>query len=260
MPAIKIGEVALYYQVHGQGQPLLLIHGLGSSGRDWELQIPDFQERYQVIAFDLRGHGQSDKPPGPYRMEDFAGDAAGLLDALVSGPAHVVGISLGGMVAFQLALDFPDLVDRLVIVNSVPALVPRGLRDWLGYWQRLLIINFIGMERMGRVLAGRFFPADHQAPLREIFIRRWAENDQASYRAALNAIYGWSVKDRLGELQAPTLIVGAEGDYFPTSVKADYAGFIPDASLVVIKDSKHALPAEKPAEFNRVVLDFLQKK
>lgn len=260
MPLIEVGNLRTYYEIHGQGQPLLLIHGLGSSCRDWELQVPDFKEHFKVITLDLRGHGRSDKPSAPYRMDDFAGDAAGVLQALAPGPAHVVGISLGGMVAFQLVLDHPELVDRLVIVNSVPALVPRGLGDWLGYWQRLLIINLVGMEKMGRVLAERFFTNPDQEALRDIFIQRWAENQKSSYSASLRAAYGWSVRERLGEIEAPTLILGAEGDYFPTAEKAAYTGEIPNAELVVVVDSKHALPAEKPGEFNRLVIDFLRKE
>jgi 3-oxoadipate enol-lactonase len=161
------------------------------------------------------------------------------------------------MVAFQLALDFPHLVKKLVIVNSVPELVPRGIGDLLNYWQRLIIIRLMGMEKMGRVLAERFFTDPDQESLKEIFTRRWTENHKPSYRAALKATYGWSVRERLGEIQAPTLVLGADGDYFPTSAKEAYTALIPGARLVVVENSRHALPAEKPAEFNRVVLDFL---
>jgi len=256
MPVIDQGGIEIYYEEYGCGKPLLLIHGLGSSCRDWELQLPAFQEGFRVIALDLRGHGRSGKPPGSYSMDQFAGDAAHLLKALDAFPSHVLGISLGGMVAFQLALDYPSLVDRLVIVNSVPELMPRNLTDRLGYWQRLLIIRFMGMEKMGQVLAERFFTRPEQEPLREIFIRRWSENYKPSYRASLKAAYGWSVRDRLGEIEAPTLVVGAEGDYFPTAEKQTYTALIPNAALAVVPDSRHALPAEKPAEFNQLVLDF----
>jgi pimeloyl-ACP methyl ester carboxylesterase len=260
MPFLTEGEFDQYYEIHGQGQPLLLIHGLGSSTRDWELQLPAFQEHFRVLTIDLRGHGRSGKPPGPYTMDIFAEDTANVLKSLHAVPADVVGISLGGMVAFQLVLDHPRLVNRLVIVNSVPELIPRTLRDRLGLWQRLLIINLIGMERMGQVLAERFFSREDQKPLREIFVQRWAENHLPSYRASLKAAYGWSVRDRLGEIQAPTLILGAEFDYFPTAEKEAYTALMPNASLVVVPESKHALPAEKPAEFNQLVTDFLRSE
>lgn len=257
MPLIDSGELKIYYEEKGIGPPLLLIHGLGSSCRDWELQMPIFAEHFRVIALDLRGHGRSGKTPGPYSMAQFAADTAWLGRALDASPAHLLGISLGGMVAFQLALDFPQQVRKLVIVNSVPELIPRSLADRLGFWQRLLIVRLLGMRRMGKVLADRFFPREEQGDLREIFVRRWAENHKPSYLSSLRAAYGWSVKDRLGEIRAPTLVVGAEGDYFPTSEKEAYTAMLPGASLVIIPDSRHALPAERPEVFNQAALDFL---
>ena len=257
MPHIPLDDVNICFEIHGRGFPLLLLHGLGSSTRDWELQVPHFSREFQVITIDLRGHGQSSKPPGPFSIPMFAEDTARVFAGLQLSPVHVVGISLGGMVAFQLALDYPNLVKKLVIVNSVPELVPRGIGDLLAYWQRLITIRLLGMEKMGQVLAERFFTDPDQEPLKEIFVRRWSENHKPSYRAALKAAFGWSVRDRLGEIQAPTLVLGADGDYFPTPEKEAYAALIPHAVLTVIKDSRHALPAEKPAEFNRVVLDFL---
>ncbi len=257
MPLITVRDIEIYYEIHGRGDPLLLIHGLGSSCRDWELQVPRFSRDFQVITVDLRGHGRSSKPPGPYSIPMFGEDTARVLESLQLSPAHVVGISLGGMVAFQLALDFPGLIKKLVIVNSVPELVPRRIGDLLSYWQRLIIIRLMGMEKMGQVLAERFFTDPDQEPLKEIFVRRWSENHKPSYRAALKAAYGWSVRERLGEIQAPTLVLGADDDYFPTPEKEAYAALIPHAELMVIKDSRHALTAEKPAVFNQIVLDFL---
>jgi pimeloyl-ACP methyl ester carboxylesterase len=258
MPVFDSGGIEIYYKIQGQGEPLLLIHGLGSSSRDWEMQDRDFSRHFRVIKVDLRGHGRSGKPPGPYKMQAFAGDVAGLLVAQKAYPAYVLGISLGGMVAFQLVLDHPNLVKKLVIVNSVPELVPRGFRDRVGYWQRLAIIHLLGMKKMGQFLADRFFTEPDQEPLKKIFVSRWAENHKPSYLAALKAAYGWSVRDRLSEIRVPTLVVGADGDYFSTADKEAYTALIPGARLAVIENSKHALPAERPEEFNRLVVDFLQ--
>src|SRR5215471_21288766 len=101
MPQIVANQINLYYEINGAGQPLVLIHGLGSSLRDWEPQVAELCKTFQVITFDLRGHGRSDKPAGPYSIEQFAADLAGLLGALGVGSAHVAGISLGGAVGFQ---------------------------------------------------------------------------------------------------------------------------------------------------------------
>src|SRR5258708_37939114 len=122
MPMIAVNHTQLYYEVSGQGQPVVLIHGLGSSTRDWGEQVPEFSKTYQVITFDLRGHGRSEKPAGPYQIPVFAADLAGLLQALGVASAHIVGLSLGGGGAFQFALDYPSIVRRLTLVHTAPAL------------------------------------------------------------------------------------------------------------------------------------------
>src|SRR5579862_3087511 len=118
---MSTNHIKLHHEIVGKGPSLVFIHGLGSSTRDWEFQIPEFAKSYQVITFDLRGHGQSDKPDVPYTIPMFAADTAGLLSSLGVERAHLVGISLGGAVAFQFALDYPDLLRTLTIVNSAPS-------------------------------------------------------------------------------------------------------------------------------------------
>ena len=112
MSQVKVNDINLYYEKTGQGEPVLFIHGLGSSTGDWESQVKEFSKNYQVVALDLRGHGQSDKPAGPYSMSLFASDTVGFLKALGIKSAHIVGISLGGAVAFQLAIDTPHWLRR----------------------------------------------------------------------------------------------------------------------------------------------------
>jgi len=259
MPIITLDEINLYYEIHGEGEPLLFIHGLGSSSRDWELQLDFFTQNYQVILIDVRGHGRSGKPPGPYSIPLFADDIKKLLQTLQVGPAHILGISLGGMIGFQMGINYPDMIKSLVIVNSTPELVARTLKDHLGIWQRLLIVRFLGMRKMGEVLGDRFLPDPEQAELRKIFIERWSENDKLAYREAMKAVIGWSVTDRLGEIRCQTLIIGADGDYFSTAEKENYVKLIPGAELLIIENSRHALPAEKPAEFNLAVKEFLAR-
>ncbi len=102
MSKTTVNNVELFFETSGSGETVLFIHGLGSSARDWEMQVPAFAKRYRTVAFDLRGHGQSQKPKGPYSMSLFAQDTAELIRSLGVGSVHVVGISLGGMIAFQL--------------------------------------------------------------------------------------------------------------------------------------------------------------
>jgi pimeloyl-ACP methyl ester carboxylesterase len=249
----------LYYEIAGQGPPLLLIHGLGGSTRDWGLQLPALTGSFRVISIDLRGHGRSSRPATGYTIPTFAADTARLLGALSIPAAHVMGISLGGMVALQLALDFPDLVRGLVIVNSTPELPRDRWRQRLELGQRLLVTRLFGMTWTARMLARRLFPREDQRTLRQGFERRWAENDPRIYLATVKGMSGWSVTRRLSCLAAPTLIVAARQDFIPMEAKQICLDRIPRAELAVVEDSGHATPADQPEVFNRVVLDFLAR-
>ena len=149
MPQIHVHDIDLYYETSGRGQPILFIHGLGSSVRDWELQVVFFSKQYQVVIVDVRGHGKSGKPPGPYSMAQFATDAAGLIRALNISPAHMVGISLEGMIAFQLAADAPDAARSLTIVNAAPEFVIRSFRERLQVWMRFALVRFAAGGHQG---------------------------------------------------------------------------------------------------------------
>jgi 3-oxoadipate enol-lactonase len=260
VPILRVQDIQLYYETTGQGEPLLFIHGLGSSTRDWERQVAFFSRRYEVITFDVRGHGKSDKPLGPYSVRLFAADTASLIKSLSIDRVHVVGISMGGMIAFQLAIDAPNLVRSLVIVNSAPEFVTRTFKERLGTLQRLLIVRALGMGKMGEVLGKRLFPRPEQKHLRRVLIGRWAENDKRAYLAAFRAIVGWSVVERLGEIGCPVLVVAADQDYTPVSFKEAYAAKLPYAELAIISDSRHLTPIDKPEQFNEVVMTFLSKQ
>jgi 3-oxoadipate enol-lactonase len=260
MPKLRVGEIDLYYETAGQGQPILFIHGLGSSGRDWDLQVALFAQHYQVVTLDMRGHGQSDKPPGPYNVPLFAADTAALIRSLRIDPAHIVGLSMGGMIAFQLAVSAPDLVKSLVIVNSGPELVLRTWKERLRGLQRLLIARLLGMRKMGQVLSKRLFPKPEQEELRRAIVERWAENDKRTYIDSTRGLVGWSVVDRLDAVRCPTLVIAADEDYTPVSLKEAYVAKMPQAELVIITDSRHATPIERPEEFNRALMTFLSKQ
>jgi pimeloyl-ACP methyl ester carboxylesterase len=164
---------------------------------------------------------------------------------------------MGGMVTLQLALDAPDLVRSLVVANS-PADV--RLHTWHDVWfylSRRLAVQMLGMRRVGRLLAGRLFPRDDQESLRKTFVERWAANDEQAYVGAVDAIMGWSVQDRLSEIEAPALIVSSEHDYTPVSVKNQMVAEMPTARLAVVPGARHALPVEKPEAFNALVSEFL---
>lgn len=254
----RIRDIDVHFETHGDGEPLLLIHGLGSSTDDWEPQIPDLALHFRVITYDVRGHGLTSKPRGPYSVQQFADDALALLQHLKVGPAHVLGISMGGMIAFQLAVDHPAAVKSLTIVNSGPELVLRTWRQRIAIYSRFAIVRLMGMRKMGEVLANKLLPSPVHAAARDTFVERWARNDPGAYLRALRALIGWSVTPRLDSISAPTLVLTADQDYTPVPFKETYTAKIPGARLVVVPDSRHLLPVERPAEFNRAALDFLR--
>jgi 3-oxoadipate enol-lactonase len=255
---VRVGDVELHCEIAGSGEPLLFIHGLGSCAEDWQSQIEYFRDRYRTIACDLRGHGRSSKPRGPYSIEVFARDLASLLRELEIGPTHVVGISLGGMVAFELAVDSPERVRSLVIVNSGPAVPAETFKQRLPLHVRLLYARVLGLRGMAEMIAKRLFPKQEQVALQRAFIARLAANDSHCYLASLRAIFaGWSVADRLPDIRCPVLVLASDHDYTPVALKQAYAARLPNAKVVVVPDSRHALPMEKPREFNAAVATFL---
>ncbi len=257
MPFTLVDRVNLYYEVQGQGQTLLFIHGLGSSTQDWGPQVAEFSQKYQVVTFDLRGHGRSDKPAGPYSIPLFASDTAGLLKALGVDAAHVAGISLGGAVAFQLAIDCPFMVKTLTIVNSGPSMGGTPEQAKAEIDRRVNIVRQMGMRAMGEALAPNLFPSAAHEALRRDFMERWAENNPQSYIDATVSLLGWDVTDQIGSIRCPALILSADQDYMPVANKEAYARLMPDAQVVVIPGTHHAVPMEAPEQFNAALMQFL---
>jgi pimeloyl-ACP methyl ester carboxylesterase len=257
MPTITLGDLSTYYEVHGEGEPVLLIHGLGSSMEDWEWQVPTLRRSFTVVTYDVRGHGKSGKPLEPYSMSQFSNDAAKLIIALVLGPVHVVGLGMGGMIALQLAVNYPDLVRSLVVVNSGPGMAPRTLRERLAIARQKTAIHLQGMPRIGRARAERLFPGPENASRRTAFVARWSRNDKRAYTRALEAMIGWSIADRLGDIDCRVLVLAADQDDTPMAWKREYAARMRNASLVVIPDARHGLPSECPDRFNNALCCFL---
>jgi len=257
MPYIHLPNIRLYYEVNGDGLPLLFIHGLGSSHRDWEKQLPLFTQKYQVVTLDLRGHGQSDKPSGPYSIRMFAEDTVALIRELAIAPLHVVGISMGGMVGFELAVRYPEMLRSLTIVNGYPEMRVETFGEHLQVWRRYLFLELLGMRGTGVMLGRHLFPSPEQTDLRELFVQRWAENDKSAYRASLQAIFNWDVERHLSEIKCPVLVVASDQDYMPLEEKQAYTAKMPHAKLVVIENARHAITAERPEQFNAVLDGFL---
>jgi pimeloyl-ACP methyl ester carboxylesterase len=260
VPHDLLDTVDLAYTEYGAtGRPLVLLHGLGGSQDDWPLQLPFFSPRYRVICVDLRGHGRSPKPPGLYRMSQFAADLALLLMRLEAHPAHVLGLSLGGAVAQQLAVDHPDLVRSLVLVNTLARFLTTQWRQRLLGARRFLSTYLRGIDAVADDIAVRLFPMVDQAELRAMARTRLASNDPAAYRASLWAVARFDVTFLLDLIDCPVLVVAGDRDAtLPLEPKRQLADRLPNARFQLIENSAHATPIDQPGVFNDLVLDFLK--
>jgi len=259
MPILQTATIRTYYEVSGQGDTLVFIHGHGSSSRDWEFQSAFFSEYFQTLCYDVRGHGKSEKPKGPYSVAGFAIDLAELLGALEIKKAHIVGLSMGGWIAFQFAVDYPEMTKSLTIVNSWADMRPKNFQDRINIFQRYIYFRLFSMRKIGEIVAPIIFIKPEQDDLRQSLIERWAENQKASYFASMKAGIGWSVADQLDNINCPVLVVAADEDYTPVAAKQAYVDKLSNARLIIIKDSRHGTPVEHPEKFNRLLLGFLQE-
>lgn len=257
MGVVRVEGARLYYQAAGTGRPLLLLHGLGSSSHDWEYQVPELSRHFHVIAPDFRGHGASARTGG-YGVERFAADTWQLLDQLDCPQVDVLGYSMGGAVAMQMALDRPGGVHRLVLSNTLPSFRTDTLaKRWL-LWTRLFLMGWLGPRRLSEVMARRLYPRPDQAELRARVARRNAANDRNVYLETVRALTRWSIADRLDRLTLPVLVLAAEHDYFLRHETDAFVAALPDARVRHFPGTRHGLPLELPEAFNRAVLEFLQ--
>jgi 3-oxoadipate enol-lactonase len=260
MPHTTVNDISMHYETHGEGPPLLLIHGLGSSLRDWEYQINAFASRFRVITLDLRGHGKSEKPKGPYSIGLFAEDVGAFLKKIAKGPAHVVGLSMGGAVAFHLALDYKHLLRSIVVTNMSAAVPVITFAQKRLYYSRLLISALFGPRRMGALIAKNVFPKPEMAELRETLISRWAENPKRPYLSAIRALKNWSVMERLHDITCPALLIHSEHDYSPLAHKKEVAARMKQATLMTLPGTHHVVNVEEPDSFNTLVMGFLKEQ
>lgn len=256
MPTARFGEVELAWTRQGDGPPVVLLHGQGGNGPSWSAQSEALAARYSVHALDLRGHGASNFPPGRWTMGMFAADVAALIRSLGLGPCHVVGHSLGGMVALQLALDAPERVRSLAIVNS--SAYGHGL--WL---RTLLIRTFIrlrGMAVFARLNAKLHLPEPGQQLQRERLVQVMGACSPDGYLGAQAAVDGFDVRARLSEIAQPVLIVHSEQDAIALEDKRLIAEKVQHGRLVTISDSRHVVLWDQPERLCAVLLGFLAEQ
>lgn len=244
----------------GEGEVILLLHGLGSTKADWDLQLKAFSENHRVIAPDLRGHGNSSKPEAreQYGISLCAEDCVLLLQELGISLCSVVGFSMGGAVAFEMAVNQPDLISKLIIVNTAPDFNDLGEMGEEMVRERTKILQTVGVEPLARQIASGMFPGEDQEELKKAFFERARRNPVNAYYNSFITLMEWGIGSKLRDIKVPTLVVASDLDYTPVSLKEAYAGKMQNARVEVVKQSRHGVTMDQPWEFNRIILNFLK--
>ena len=259
MPTLPVNSAQIFYQEAGDGDPLLLLHGLGSSSDDWWFQTSAFAPYYRLILPNLRGHQQSSPLRGPTSIFTLAADIAQLMDALGIAQAHVLGLSLGGMVAQLLAIHFPQKVRQLILVNTFAHLRPTSLREAYTLARRVVVSKYLPPKTTASIVAHDLFPRPDHVALRDEVLNRISVNDVASYRYLVDAIRRFDSRPQLDRIAAATLLITGDRDaVVPRGCQQQLVRGIRKIQWHIVRDSGHATPVDQSEEFNRVVLRFLK--
>jgi len=268
---LRVNGARLHVERHGDGpEPLLWITGFAISAEVFREVLPRYAERFTSIVYDNRGAGRSSVPARPTSMPELAADAAGVLDRLGIGAAHVYGVSMGGMVAQELALRFPERVRGLILGATSPG-GPRAARP-TATQIAALVAAVAAARRDGGSIRGRTwlaywlfsasFRREHPERVREL-LRDFAAH-RATTRGLLSHLAASTYHDtvaRLPQVQAPTLVLhGADDAMAPVANARLLAARIPDAELHLVAGAGHAYALERPEESAALVTDWIDRR
>ncbi|HEX8646432.1 MAG TPA: alpha/beta hydrolase [Thermoleophilaceae bacterium] len=260
MPIAEVNGQRLYYEVHGEGEPLLAVMGLGGDHGAWLLQVPVWSQKHRLVVFDNRDVGQSSQAEGPYEVSDMAADALGLADELGLDSFHLVGLSLGGAIAQEVALAAPERVRTLTLA------VTYGATGGYGDQRSRVLANLVRkLDReefadlvMMLVHSERVF--DHPQfvdAVRKAILENPHPQPPEAWIRQLEASGRHDALDRLGSLTMPVHVIGARRDVMvPPFRSEDLHAAIPGSEFTLI-DAGHLANVEAAEEFNGAVLDFI---
>lgn len=261
MPVARLGDRETYYEVHGEGEPLLCVMGLAADTLGWALQIPSWSKRFRVIVFDNRDVGRSSYADGDYEVADMAADALALADELGLDSFHLVGLSMGGAIAQQIALAAPQRVRTLTLVVTYAGWGRLG-RDKAAMWIRDAA-DRSREERIDELLMLVLSEETYENErligfLRQVMLDNPNPQRPDGFARQLAASRRHDARDRLGELGMPVHVVGAEQDILvPVWKSRELARLVPDAKLTVLEGAGHGVNLERADDFNALVLDFI---
>ena len=241
--------------------PVLLLHGLGVDGSSWALQFPALMDAgFRPIAVDVPGFGRSPRGKTPWSIQRVSNDISTFLRENKIPPVHVVGLSMGGTIAQQLAFDYPQLVSKIVLANTFSVLRPSTFQGWMYFIRRIILVHTLGLPAQAKFVADKIFSKPEQAELREEMIQQITNADPRAYRAAMRSLGTFNSRHRLSEIKIPVLIItGAKDTTVLPAHQAQMKTWIPGARQKILPDAGHAASVEFPDEFNRILVDFLME-
>lgn len=235
----------------------MLVHGLGSGGADWAFQVEPLAQRFHVLVADLPGSGRSPPPPR-HGIPDYAESLLTRLAAEGIGRCGVLGFSLGGAVALEMALSAPERVTRLMTINSLASYRVDSAAKWAELHLQLNMVRLLGLRPTAKLVSRRLFPHPHQAAMRQRVIDVLGAQPRATYLAQARALARWCALERVqqhaGKLP-PTLLLAASHDYTPLAEKQALAARI-GAEIRVVEGSRHGTPFDAIRATNSAALAF----
>ena len=264
MPTTKVGSHTVYYDSFGAGPPVLFMTGLGSTRMGWWKQIEPFSRKFHVINMDNRDAGDSALGTGPYTIADMAEDSAGVIKNLELGRTHIIGISMGGMIALELAIRHPELVDKLVLVSTtaggptnvnakpeIAALLVGAEEDI----ETRVRHTYTAIASEGYMAA---HPQDLDQIVKNLVARPMSPESYQRQLGACMAHFYKGVADQLTQIAAPVLVVHGDADPLIPYPNGEYlAEHIQGARLSTYPGVGHLVPIEAPEQFNRELIEFL---
>jgi len=272
---VDINGVRICYQIHGDGYPVVLIHGFGSKKESFMAQIPALSQEFKIISFDNRGSGKSERPDMPYTMEMFVDDINGLMDYLEISRAHLIGLSLGGMICLNFVLKYPNRVNKLVLINTLaqlpddfdPEIYINSKIEALELAKKDPELSFWQSTKFGFY---HKFRIKMKANPKERFYGLWSVEDVLKYyktdpptaqdiRNIASSFKTHNAYEKLPEIKHKTLLLTASHDRLvPKEKMLEIHKKMPNSTYQIIEKAGHESPKEKAPEVNKIILKFLE--
>jgi len=265
MPYVLSGDAKIYYEVAGKGSPLVLIEGLGYAMWMWIMQLEDLSKSFTVIAFDNRGAGKSDKPPYPYTMDLFAEDLRAVLDVNNIEKAHILGVSMGGMIAQRFALKYPARIRSLILVathhggKDIEPPPPETIQAMFGDPPpSIKSERDLYRYKMRYAFSAKWYAENRETLERLIELRLAEPQPKEAYLNQASAVLTFNLSGEVSRIKVPTLIIhGDEDMVVPIGNAYKLYEKIPSSTLIIFKGAGHLVNIERAKEFNEAVRTFI---